>query len=44
MRGKARWWGLCVERRGFEGPARGVKRVSVKLVRKGTKKKEKKKT
>ena len=37
-RGKAWWWGLCMERRGFEDPAR-VKRVSVKLVRKGTKKK-----
>ncbi len=44
LRGKARWWGLCVERRGFEDLVRGVKRVSVTLVRKGTKKKEKKKT
>ncbi len=26
-----------MERRGFEDPARGVKRVSVTLVRKGTK-------
>src|SRR6266702_3441960 len=43
LRGKARWWGLCVERRGFEDPARGVKRVSVTLVRKGTKKKKEKK-
>ncbi len=31
-----------MERRGFEDPAHGVKRVSVTLVRKGTKKKEKK--
>ncbi len=32
-----------VERRGFEDPACGVKRVSVTLVRKGMKRKEKKK-
>jgi len=31
-----------VERRGFEVPACGVKRVSVTLVRKGTKKRKKK--
>ncbi len=42
LRGKARWWGLCVERQGFEDLARGVKKVSVTLVRKGTKKKKKK--
>ena len=32
-----------VERQGFEDPACGVKRVSVTLVRKGTKKKKRKK-
>ncbi len=31
-----------VERQGFEVPVHGVKRVSVTLVRKGTKKEEKK--
>ncbi len=36
--------GYVVERRGFEDLACGVKRVSVTLVRKGTKRKEKKKT
>ncbi len=41
LRGKAWWWGLCVERWGFEDLAHGVKRVSVTLVRKGTKKKKK---
>jgi len=44
LRGKAQGWGLCGGEAGYEDPARGVKRVSVTLVRKGTKKKEKKKT
>jgi len=43
--GLARLEGQCmVERWGFEDPVCGVKSVSVRLVRKGMKKKEKKKT
>ncbi len=42
LRGKAWWWGLCMERWGFEDPARGVKSLC-NIGQKRDEKKEKKK-